>query len=346
MLFVIDTMLRGAAISVGLLTCLIILRSADARGRAMPCFAVVLLEGSYLMVSGQTADVFPVAVRTVFEAGAILAPIALTWWMLDFFLDEVKCRRRWIGFACLTVVVRILTVTFGLNPLICGAMAIVLYLGLMWLAMVSARDDLVEQRRRFRPMFVAVMAAFAAIKTAIDVIWDGALLSPLVMLGQTASFLIFAVLFAGWALRTQPALAVPAPRRRAPLAVVADPVDRIAIERINAAMQAQIWRREGLTIGALASELGLPEHRVRRAINQGLGYRNFPAFVNAFRIEAAKRALAAPENAARTILEIAYDSGFASLGPFNRAFRSETGQSPTDFRRMALEVGAPIPAAG
>ncbi|MGP8122947.1 MAG: helix-turn-helix domain-containing protein, partial [Xanthobacteraceae bacterium] len=30
---------------------------------------------------------------------------------------------------------------------------------------------------------------------------------------------------------------------------------------------------------------------------------------------------------------IALDAGFQSLGPFNRAFKSETGVTPTEYRR-------------
>jgi AraC-like DNA-binding protein len=39
----------------------------------------------------------------------------------------------------------------------------------------------------------------------------------------------------------------------------------------------------------------------------------------------------------RTGLEIAQETGFVSLGPFNRAFRAQTGQSPTELRRAGLE---------
>lgn len=343
MLLVVDTMLRGAAISVALMTCLIIAQNRATRARAVPCLAVVLLVGSYLMITGLARDVFPPALSQMFETGAMLAPIALTWWLLDFFLDEVEGRWRWIGFAGLVVVVHMVSDAMGWPQYICGGMAVLLYLGLIRLAMLSACDDLVEQRRRFRPYFVVLMAGFAVLKTVIEVAWGVAHISPWVMLGQTACFLIFAVLFAAWALRANSGLAVAAPVARAAPPPV-DPVDRIAIDKVTTAMRDQLWRREGLTIGALASELHLPEHRVRRAINQGLGYRNFPAFVNGFRIAAAKTALARADMADRTVLEIAYDSGFASLGPFNRAFRAETGQSPTDYRRAALGMDAPIPA--
>src|SRR5262249_54345619 len=98
------------------------------------------------------------------------------------------------------------------------------------------------------------------------------------------------------------------------------------------------WRREGLTIGALADELATPEHRLRRLINDHLGARNFAAFVNAHRIAAAKALLADPTNARKSVSAIAFDLGFGSLGPFNRAFKEVAGVTPTEFRKAAVGV--------
>jgi AraC-like DNA-binding protein len=121
-----------------------------------------------------------------------------------------------------------------------------------------------------------------------------------------------------------------------------DAQDRIIAARLAAAMDKDaLWRREGLTIGTLAEALGAPEHRVRRVINGHLGHRNFAAFVNAHRISAAKLALAASDNATRTVATIAFDLGFGSLGPFNRAFKEATGLTPTEFRQRALGSGSP-----
>ena len=36
------------------------------------------------------------------------------------------------------------------------------------------------------------------------------------------------------------------------------------------------------------------------------------------------------------VLTIALDAGFASITPFNRAFKADTGLTPTEFRQMAL----------
>jgi AraC-like DNA-binding protein len=74
-------------------------------------------------------------------------------------------------------------------------------------------------------------------------------------------------------------------------------------------------------------------------INGGLGHRNFNAFLNGYRIAEAKAALADPAQADVPVLTIAMDAGFNSLGPFNRAFKSETGLTPSEYRRGALRTG-------
>jgi AraC-like DNA-binding protein len=88
----------------------------------------------------------------------------------------------------------------------------------------------------------------------------------------------------------------------------------------------------------LARDLGTPEHRLRRLINLRLGHRNFADFVNGYRISAAKDRLANPADAETTIAVIAFDLGFGSLSPFNRAFRATTGSTPTRWRAEALQA--------
>lgn len=144
---------------------------------------------------------------------------------------------------------------------------------------------------------------------------------------QAAAFLGLALLFAWQTLRpgthmsSAPATGRPAAATRSDL-----------IDRLDALVAQGVWRREGLSIRALADELAVPEHRRRKAINRELGYRNFSSFINGHRIDAANLVLADPTQARVTILEVAYDTGFASLGPFNKAFRAQTGQSPREFR--------------
>ena len=107
---------------------------------------------------------------------------------------------------------------------------------------------------------------------------------------------------------------------------------------VNALMRLmadeRIYRHDNVSIGSLATKLSIPEYRLRRLINQKLGYRNFNVFLNNHRIEEAKAALADPAQAEVPVITIAMDAGFASLGPFNRAFKATTGVTPTEYRRQ------------
>jgi AraC-like DNA-binding protein len=140
---------------------------------------------------------------------------------------------------------------------------------------------------------------------------------------------------------------------RKPSAASTDPAESMAIGAVDRAMRVErMYRRDGLTIAQLAAHVGIPEHRLRRLINQRLGHRNFNTFLNGWRLGDVKAALRDPAQAAVPILTIALDAGFSSLGPFNRAFRAETGVTPTEYRRAGAsatvapfadsEIGEPI----
>lgn len=107
--------------------------------------------------------------------------------------------------------------------------------------------------------------------------------------------------------------------------------------RLNAVMaDERAYRAEGFTIAALAARLGEPEYRVRRAINGEMGFRNFTAYLNSFRLEEVRMALGDPAQREVPILTIALDAGFGSLGPFNRAFRDAEAMTPTAYRAARL----------
>jgi AraC-like DNA-binding protein len=58
-------------------------------------------------------------------------------------------------------------------------------------------------------------------------------------------------------------------------------------------------------------------------------------------------ALADPGQADVAILTIALDTGFQSIGPFNRAFKAQTGMTPTAYRKQAeSRTDGPIPGIG
>ncbi|MGC8121451.1 helix-turn-helix domain-containing protein [Marinobacter sp. VGCF2001] len=105
-------------------------------------------------------------------------------------------------------------------------------------------------------------------------------------------------------------------------------------KQLQALMEEGFFRQEKLTLAKLANALNIPEYRLRRVINQTLGYRNFNDYINQLRIaEASRRLTAMPDE---PILNISLDVGYRTLSSFNRAFREITGTTPTAFREDAL----------
>lgn len=123
------------------------------------------------------------------------------------------------------------------------------------------------------------------------------------------------------------------PKGEAPSPTKAGPTDedRALGEAILHVLESRaLYRDAELKVADLAAAVGSVEHKVSRAITQALGERNFNQLVNRHRIAHACRMLAAGEG--RSVLEVSLESGFGSLGPFNRAFKAATGQTPTEWR--------------
>jgi len=94
---------------------------------------------------------------------------------------------------------------------------------------------------------------------------------------------------------------------------------------------------ESLPLGAVAREAGLSESHFCRIFKETTGL-TLTDYVNRSRIEWAKRELLKPE---RRVSEIAFEVGYQSLSQFNRSFARITGQSPTQWRKEAIEEAAP-----
>jgi ligand-binding sensor domain-containing protein/AraC-like DNA-binding protein len=97
-----------------------------------------------------------------------------------------------------------------------------------------------------------------------------------------------------------------------------------------------------LTLKKLATQLNIHYNHLSRIINEHMG-KNFNDYVNSYRIEEAKAKLLAPGGAGKTVLEIAYDTGFYSKSVFNTAFKKFTGMTPSQFKKAK---GKAAPRAG
>jgi AraC-like DNA-binding protein len=215
-------------------------------------------------------------------------------------------------------------------------------LALLFAACVMAvrhwREDLVEERRRARALFVVVVgSAFVALAGSEIVFGGRGAPMPLVLAGHVLLLALSLVLAQALARGGMPELfSEPLERSSAQLAVVrTDGLEAALAARVVEKMaERKLWRTEGLGIAALARELGTHEHRLRRAINRHLGYRNFNDFLHDYRLKEAAARLAEPAEAHWPVLTIALDCGYGSIGPFNRAFKARYGITPGQFRNQ------------
>jgi len=348
----IDLGLRGATSGVFLL---IILVTLQRRAGSQQALLGMAMSAGGVFYAIATAPYFPKSswwwVLPIMSA----QPTVFWLWARAAFDDDFVLR-RWHGALWLGIVAFgfVLTLGWFYWPALAGAGGRGLALVNLALAFAAAvqtvktwRADLVARRRRLRLAMLAINVGLIAVVAVA-----GFAAVPVALPGAPGSlptaFVLFVVaMMAGFG-AMQPAVpandataAIASGADRAPTGrVMVNPpvvVDPILLRRLDHLMTVErTYRQEGLAIGALAARLDVPEHRLRQAINEGLGYRNFNAFLNRYRIDDAKLALSDVTQRDVPILTIAMDAGFQSLGPFNRAFKAETGVTPTEFRREVL----------
>lgn len=88
-----------------------------------------------------------------------------------------------------------------------------------------------------------------------------------------------------------------------------------------------------LKIEALAKAVNIPTHHLSQILNQGFE-KSFQNFINHYRVEEFKKRIIDPNDSHKTILAIALESGFSSKSSFNRIFKSHTGITPYEFKKL------------
>ena len=92
------------------------------------------------------------------------------------------------------------------------------------------------------------------------------------------------------------------------------------------------YLEDQLTITDLARQMTMSERSLSRLINAESGS-HFNAFINGYRVAEAKTLLSNPEMDHLTMEGIAFEAGFFSRATFYAAFKKETSESPTSFKK-------------
>lgn len=201
---------------------------------------------------------------------------------------------------------------------------------LIYVALRDWRDDLQVERRQSRFYFTLVVLIAISLSAMAEPVFK---LDPGISLQTFTILSIWPAIAVGtyWLLRADEKAVRFEVIKTIPS--LSQKRDQDLLARLNAAMtQDQVFRKADLSIANLASDLGVTQHRLRALINQTLGHRNFSEFLSTYRLDAVLDAFTDPAQADLPIQTIAFDCGFRSLPPFNRAFRAREGCSPSEYR--------------
>ncbi|MGQ7829480.1 helix-turn-helix domain-containing protein [Altererythrobacter sp. Z27] len=340
MIETLDTSVRLVAVGATLLLLVLLLAGEVRRPIKIALAGLLLGAVAYLFNSAEGLRPSP-ALRPLIDLGSVFAPFWIWLFARHLFEREPPPLLIWTLAAALIagwLSGHYLPGTHPAGFYLIHAIGLALVADLFRVALAGRDDDLVERRRPIRLWLPILVAAQSGGILLYEVVAGTSAAPPPVQL-VNASLILAIVLFAGLALlRTDPDLLVETETGRSHTTdrAALSPSEQVLHDKLRESMDAGYYRTPGLTITGLAEHLGVPEHRLRALVNQRLGHRNFSAFLNRHRIGEACAILADRDRVDLPVLTIAMDLGYNSLATFNRAFRTETGTTPTDYRRERL----------
>jgi AraC-like DNA-binding protein/uncharacterized membrane protein len=321
----------GAAFSVGLIVQIV---------ASLPAFEATvprLWQAPLVGISIGNAVLFWIFALVLFDDEFTLRPWQVAAWLAVVGLGTYNCATGWEQE---TVAGRLALFVQRAVPLLFATLVAVA-------AASTWRLDLIEKRRRLRAFIVVSGIAYTVAMLFARLALPGGRVEGTAAVADASALLAMIGVIAFGMLRVASTELLPEGRRIEEPAATrqsapddaprADADEERLAEALRRLMHDdRVYRIEGMSLPGLASRLSVPEYRLRRLINRRLGFRNFNAFVNSFRLDDARTVLADPQRRALPILTIALDAGFQSIGPFNRAFKDATGLTPTEYRRQKL----------
>ncbi len=282
--------------------------------------------------------------------------VPFSFWIFSktLFDDDFRFRRWWWGLLAGVITVEYLIhlqcnhLLFPLSDeenVIFQLLHYAIAFSFIVLAIVEAAknrvDDLVVERFQFRNIFLALCAAAIALTLLTELAFLNT--SPPIGLELFQKVFIYTIglLFALQILGVKAGFfKLEETKTTAPSTPELD--QKMITELTRLMEEEEIYLKEGLSIRQLAEAMTVKEYKLRQTINQQLGFANFNAFLNSYRIQAACDILADEKRRDLTILEIAFQLGYNSLAPFNKSFKQITGTTPTKWRKQALAPDGPL----
>lgn len=102
----------------------------------------------------------------------------------------------------------------------------------------------------------------------------------------------------------------------------------LKLELIQLFNQEKLYKRSDINLDLVAQELNTTRHNTSQLINEQFRM-NFRELINTYRIKEAKELL--EKNNKSNIIDIAYEVGYNNKVSFNKAFKKDTGLTPSQY---------------
>jgi len=121
-------------------------------------------------------------------------------------------------------------------------------------------------------------------------------------------------------------------KRKVPIAQPLDANEAATLKQKleDTLQQKQVYLNKELSLAELAKQIDTSDKKLSTLLNQNLET-NFYDYINNFRISAFKKGVSEGKLEHLSIVGLALQCGFKSKSSFYRAFKKETGKSPSEF---------------
>jgi len=261
----------------------------------------------------------------------------------SIFQDNFKLKVIYLVPLLLTLVPPLLFDIFSLNGKVLHLLMLTLPQGLefillafgLWIVAVSWKNDLIENRRRFRLLVMGCAGSIILVVIFAQQLTD--ISEQHIDLLHYPFACLFLICFNFFLLNLNTEVIL-SPKQALASATEKTPLDTNKAQELSEELKGllafvedkKLYRDAAMTITLLAYQFDKPEYKLRKLINQELGYRNFNEFLNHYRIQEACLLLKETDI---SVTNIANEVGYNAISAFNRAFKEIHEQTPSEYRK-------------
>lgn len=332
-----DPTLRIATVTLLLFTALGVIRHPHP-WRWKVCFVLFATSLSAFVINNSAGVLTPQGTGWFITWFFIKMFVLLAWWLVQCsFSDGFRFDAYRLGVGGVWVGVAILSMWRAQSNIegpfdhAASILVLALMLHLIWFLIMGREDDLRLRRRDVRLWLPAAIIGLLLIDVGVDFTlgydWHPAEFLYI----QNALIFLCVVALAFTITQVDANIFASAPHEKLAHKAIAEYSENA--QRIDKMMrEAKLYLEPDIRLSHIVARLPISEASTRKLIHTEFGCEHFRTFLNRYRIQHAISLLEAPDRREDKLIGIAFDSGFASLASFQRAFKRETGKTASKWR--------------